>query len=154
MRLYSRIYKYHLQVRLFALTTLVYAESLKNIKNFKTSSILCEAKIDEESREQTTVAAAEAKQQRSKPKNPQETTKTMKECFETTNARKKTYIKKTKNIYAYICEDEEEEREFKKLTLHKWNADAAEGDELRVRTRNEDKDEKESLKLCVARFKI
>ena len=82
------------------------------------------------------------KQQRSKPKNPQETTKTMKECFETTNARKKIYIRKTKNIYAYICEDEEEEREFKKLTLHKWNADAAEGDELRVRTRNEGKDEK------------
>ena len=58
MRLYSRIYKYHL--RLFALTALVYAESLKKIKNFKTSSILCEAKIDEESRERTTVAAAEA----------------------------------------------------------------------------------------------
>ena len=57
-----------------------------------------------------------------------------KQCFETTNARK--------NIYAYICEDEEEEREFKKLTLHKWNANAAEGDELRVRTRNEGKDEK------------
>ena len=146
MRLYSRIYKYHLQVRLFALTALVYAESLKKIKNFKTSSILCEAKIDEESRERTTVAAAEAttdrKQQRSKPKNPQETTKTMKECFETTNARKKTYIRKTKNIYAYICEDEEEKREFKKLTLHKWNADAVEGDELRVQTRNEGKDEK------------
>ena len=32
-----------------------------------------------------------------------------KQCFETTNARKKTYIRKTKNIYAYICEDEEEE---------------------------------------------
>jgi len=47
-------------VRLFALTVLVYAESLKKIKNFKTSSILCEAKIDEESRERTTVAAAEA----------------------------------------------------------------------------------------------
>ena len=78
MRLYSRIYKYHLQVRLFALTALVYVESLKKIKNFKTSSIFCEAKIDEESRERTTVAAAEAttdrKQQRSKPKNPQETT--------------------------------------------------------------------------------
>ena len=47
----------------------------------------------------------------------------MKECSETTNARKKTYIRKTKNIYAYICEDEEEEREFKKLTLHKWNCE-------------------------------
>jgi len=55
---------------------------------------------------------------------------------------KKTYIRKTKNIYAYICKDEEEEREFKKLTLHKWNADAAEGDELRVQTRNEGTDEK------------
>ena len=65
-----------------------------------------------------------------------------KQCSETTNARKKTYIRKTKNIYAYICEDEEEQRECKKLTLHKWNADAAEGDELRVRTRNEGKDEK------------
>ena len=50
--------------------------------------------------------------------------------------KEKKYIRKTKNIYAYICEDEEEEREFKKLTLHKWNADAAEGDELKVRTRN------------------
>ena len=60
MRLYSRIYKYHLQVRLFALTALVYVKSLKKIKNFKTSSILCEANIDEESRERTTVAAAEA----------------------------------------------------------------------------------------------
>ena len=39
----------------------------------------------------------------------------MKECSETTNARKKTYIRKTKNIYAYIGEDEEEEREFKNL---------------------------------------
>jgi len=47
-----------------------------------------------------------------------------------------------KNIYAYICEDEEEEREFKELTLHKWNVDVAEGDKLRVRTRNEGKDEK------------
>ena len=54
----------------------------------------------------------------------------------------KNIYKKNENIYAYICEDEEEEREFKKLTLHKWNADAAEGDELRVRTRNEGKDEK------------
>jgi len=41
MRLYSRIYKYHLQVRLFALTALVYAKSLKKIKNFKTSSKSC-----------------------------------------------------------------------------------------------------------------
>jgi len=39
----------------------------------------------------------------------------MKECSETTNARKKTYIRKMKNIYTYICEDEEEEREFKNL---------------------------------------
>jgi len=70
-----------------------------------------------------------------------------KQCFETTNARKK----KNENIYAYICEEEEEERELKKLTLHKWNADAAEGDELRVRTRNEGKDEKESMKLCVGK---
>ena len=145
MRLYSRIYKYHLQVRLFALTALVYAESLKKIKNFKTSSILCEANIDEESRERQQRWRQQkrrrtGKQQRSKPKNPQETTKTMKECFETTNARKKTYIRKTKNIYAYICE--EEKREFKKLTLHKWNADAVEGDELRVQTRNEGKNEK------------
>jgi len=28
---------------------------------------------------------------------------------------KKTYIRKMKNIYAYICEDEEEERELKNL---------------------------------------
>jgi len=35
MRLYSRIYKYHLQVRLFALTALVYVKSLKKLKNFK-----------------------------------------------------------------------------------------------------------------------
>ena len=68
--------------------------------------------------------------------------------------KEKNIYKKNENIYAYICEDEEEEREFKKLILHKWNADATEGDELRVRTRNEGKDEKESLKLCVARFKI
>ena len=54
----------------------------------------------------------------------------------------KNIYKKNENIYAYICEDEEEEREFKKLTLHKWNADATEGDELRVQTRNEGKDEK------------
>ena len=62
MRLYSRIYKYHLQVRLFALTALVYAKSLKKIKNFKTSSILCEGNIDEESRkrQQLLLAAAEA----------------------------------------------------------------------------------------------
>ena len=32
----------------------------KKIKNFKTSSILCEANVDEESRERTTVAAAKA----------------------------------------------------------------------------------------------
>jgi len=50
MRLYSRIYKYHLQVRLFFLAALVYAKSLKK-KKFKTSSILCEGNIDEESRE-------------------------------------------------------------------------------------------------------
>ena len=84
MRLYSRIYKYHLQVRLFALTALVYAESLKKIKNFKTSSILCEGNVDEESRErqqrwQQQKRRRTGKQQRSKPKNPQETTKTMKE---------------------------------------------------------------------------
>jgi len=35
MRLYSRIYKYHLQVRLFVLAALVYAKSLKNIKILK-----------------------------------------------------------------------------------------------------------------------
>ena len=40
------------------------------------------------------------------------------------------------------------------LHWHKWNADAVEGDELRAQTRNESKDEKESMKLCVARFKI
>ena len=79
MRLYSRIYKYHLQVRLFALTTLVYAKSLKKIKNFKT----CKANVDEESREcqqrwRQQKRRRTGKQQRSKPKNPQETTKTMK----------------------------------------------------------------------------
>ena len=128
---------------------------------------MCETNVDEESPERRQRWRQQkrrrtGKQQRSKPKNPQEITKTMKEywamretkqckknkcqptkqCFETTNAGKKTYIRKTKNIYAYICEDEEEEREFKKLTLHKWNVDAAEGDELKVRTRNEGKDEK------------
>ena len=79
-----RIYKYHLQVRLFALTALIYAKSLKKIKNFKTSLILCEGNVDEESwerqqrwRQQKQWRAG--KQQRSKPKNPQETTKTMKE---------------------------------------------------------------------------
>ena len=51
--------------------------------------------------------------------------------------KEKNIYKKNENIYAYICEDEEEEREFKKLTLHKWNAGVAEG-----------------LKLCVVRFKI
>jgi len=40
------------------------------------------------------------------------------------------------------------------LHWHKWNVDAAEGDELGAQIRNESKDEKESLKLCVARFKI
>jgi len=40
-----------------------------------------------------------------------------KQCFETTNARKKNIYKKNENICAYICEDEEEERELKKLTL-------------------------------------
>jgi len=40
------------------------------------------------------------------------------------------------------------------LHRHKWNADAAERDELRAQTRNKSKDEKESMKLCVARFKI
>ena len=63
----------------------------------------------------------------------------------------KNIYKKNENIYAYICEDEEEERELKKIT---WNADVAERDELRVQTRNEGKDETESMKLCVARFKI
>ena len=48
--------------------------------------------------------------------------------------KEKNIYKKNENIYAYICEDEEEKREFKKLTLHKWNADAVEGDELRVQT--------------------
>ena len=33
MRLYSRIYKYHLQVRLFDLAALVYAKSLKILKH-------------------------------------------------------------------------------------------------------------------------
>ena len=84
MRLYSPIYKYHLQVRLFALTALVYAKSLKKIKNFKTSSILCEANVNEESRERQQRWRQQkrrrtGKQQRSKPKTPQETTKTMKE---------------------------------------------------------------------------
>ena len=84
MRLYSRIYKYHLQVRLFALTAFVYAKSLKKIKNFKTSSILCEGNVDEESREcqqrwRQQKRWQTGKQQRSKPKNPQETMKTMKE---------------------------------------------------------------------------
>jgi len=32
MRLYSHVYKYHLQVRLFALTALVYDKSLKKKK--------------------------------------------------------------------------------------------------------------------------
>jgi len=68
--------------------------------------------------------------------------------------KEKNIYKKNENIYAYICEDKEEEKELKKLTLHKWNADAAEGEELRVRTRNEGKDETENMKLCVARFKI
>ena len=40
------------------------------------------------------------------------------------------------------------------LHWHKWNANAIEGGELRAQTRNESKDEKESMKLCVARFKI
>ena len=39
MRLYSRIYKYNLQVQLFVLAAFVYAKSLKKNKNFKTSSI-------------------------------------------------------------------------------------------------------------------
>ena len=107
---------------------------------------MCEANVDEESRERTTVAAAEAttdreaatEQTKKSTRNHEDNERVLRD----TNARKKTYIRKTKNIYAYICEDEEEEREFKKLTLHKWNADAAEGDELRVRTRNEGKDEK------------
>jgi len=40
------------------------------------------------------------------------------------------------------------------LHWRKWNADAVEGDELIVQTRNKSKDEKENMKLCVARFKI
>jgi len=31
--------------------------------------------------------------------------------------KEKNIYKKNENIYAYICEDEEEERELKKLTL-------------------------------------
>ena len=76
MRLYSRIYKYHFQVWLFVLAALVYAKSLKKkFKNFKTSSILCEGNVDEESREgqqrwRHQKRQRTGKQQRSKPKNP------------------------------------------------------------------------------------
>jgi len=84
MQLYSRIYKYHLQVRLFVLAAFVYAKLLKKIKIFKISSILCEGKVDEESREHQQRRRQQkrwrtGKQRRSKPKNPQEPTKTMKE---------------------------------------------------------------------------
>jgi len=84
MRLYSRIYKYHLQGRLFVLAALVYVKLLKKIKNFKTSSILCEGNVDEESRERQQQRRQQkrrrtGKQRRSKPKIPQEPTKTMKE---------------------------------------------------------------------------
>ena len=37
-----------IQMRLFVLAALVYVKSLKKIKNFKTSSILCEGNVDEE----------------------------------------------------------------------------------------------------------
>ena len=70
--------------------------------------------------------------------------------------KEKNIYKKNENIYAYICEDEEEEREPKKLTLAQMECRCNEGDELRVQTRNESKDEKESMKLCVApsKFKV
>jgi len=67
---------------------------------------------------------------------------------------KKTYIRKTKTSMHIFVKMKRKKESSRNLHWHKWNADTAEGDELRAQTRNESKDEKESMKLCVARFKI
>ena len=85
MRLYSRIYKYHLHVQLFVLAALVYAKSLKKILKFLKHRQSCVKATLMKSHGSANNGGGQqkqrrtGKQRRSKLKNPQEPTKAMKE---------------------------------------------------------------------------
>ena len=88
-----------------------------------------------------------------KPNNVRKTNVSQRNSVSRPPMEKNIYKKNEKHLCIYLWRWRGRKRA-QELTLHKWNADAVEGDEFRVWTRNEGKDEKESMKLCVARFKI
>ena len=60
--------------------------------------------------------------------------------------KEKIYIRKTKTFMHIFVKRKRKKESSRNLHWHKWNADAAEGDELKVQTQNKSRDKKESMK--------